>query len=378
MFERRLWRNLDYVFIGSIVALLVISLIVLQSASANISSDPNYYVKKQILNILIGLFALFVVVLIDYTKLKRYNIFFYLINILMLVAVMVIGHEAKGAQRWIDLGFFLFQPSEFAKTITVVTLAHFLEKRHNKLNSWRDLIAPFLYVAVPMLLILKQPDLGTSLVIMAILFGMLYVAGANNKLLLTIIGGGALVVGLALYAHFHYGLPIPLEDYQLRRLMVVLNPYNDGKGGTGAGYHVIQSQIAIGSGGWWGVGLHQGTQVQLNFLPEHHTDFIFSVVGEELGFIRTVGVLSIYFLILHRMIRIASQAKDLYGSLLVTGIVSMFAFHILVNVGMTTGIMPVTGIPLPLFSYGGSSMLANMLALGLVINVNLRRQKILF
>ncbi|APC07657.1 rod shape-determining protein RodA [Neomoorella thermoacetica] len=378
MFERRLWRNLDYYFVGGVIALLAIGLVVLNSASANVMPDPYYFVKKQLIWILFGLVGLVAVLSIDYEQLKHYHLPLYVLNIIMLAAVALVGHEAKGAQRWINLGFFLLQPSEFAKTITVITLACFLDKRQGKLNSWQDLVVPFLYVAVPLVLILKQPDLGTALVLLAILFGMLYVSGANWKLLLMIFGGGLLLTGLALFAHFHFGLPLPLQDYQMRRLVVFLNPYNDGKGGTGEGYHVIQSQIAIGSGGWWGVGLHQGSQVQLNFLPEAHTDFIFSVVGEELGFVRTVGIIALYFLVLYRMIRIAGQAKDMFGALLVGGVTSMFAFHILVNVGMTTGIMPVTGIPLPLFSYGGSAMLANMLALGLVLNVNLRRQKILF
>ncbi|GAF26270.1 Peptidoglycan glycosyltransferase MrdB [Moorella thermoacetica] len=378
MFERRLWRNLDYYFVGGVIALLAIGLVVLNSASANVMPDPYYFVKKQLIWILFGLVGLVAVLSIDYEQLKHYHLPLYVLNIIMLAAVALVGHEAKGAQRWINLGFFLLQPSEFAKTITVITLACFLDKRQGKLNCWQDLVVPFLYVAVPLVLILKQPDLGTALVLLAILFGMLYVSGANWKLLLIIFGGGLLLTGLALFAHFHFGLPLPLQDYQMRRLVVFLNPYNDGKGGTGEGYHVIQSQIAIGSGGWWGVGLHQGSQVQLNFLPEAHTDFIFSVVGEELGFVRTVGIIALYFLVLYRMIRIAGQAKDMFGALLVGGVTSMFAFHILVNVGMTTGIMPVTGIPLPLFSYGGSAMLANMLALGLVLNVNLRRQKILF
>ncbi|WP_338824948.1 Peptidoglycan glycosyltransferase MrdB [Moorella humiferrea] len=378
MLERRHWRNLDYYFVGSVAAILAVSLAVLSSAGANMASDPYYYVKKQLIWILIGLVGMFLVLLIDYEQLKRYHHALYVFNLILLAAVFLIGHQAKGAQRWINLGFFLLQPSEFAKTITIITLACFLDKRQGRLNRWQDLILPFVYVALPMLLILKQPDLGTSLVLLAILFGMLYVGGANTRLLLIIAGSGIAIAGLALFAHFRFGLPLPLEDYQLRRLVVVLNPYNDGQGGTGAGYHVIQSQIAIGSGGWWGVGWRQGSQAQLNFLPEHHTDFIFSVVGEELGFVRAVGVLGLYFVLLYRMLRIAAHAKDMFGALLVSGVASTFAFHILVNVGMTTGIMPVTGIPLPLFSYGGSSMLANMLALGLVLNVNLRRQKILF
>jgi rod shape determining protein RodA len=378
MIEPRIWRNLDYIFVGSVVALLVISLLVLSSAASNITADPYYYVKRQLLNICIGLAGLFMVLLVDYNRLKHYQLPLYVLNLVLLVGVLVVGDDAKGAQRWIDLGFYQFQPSEFAKVLMIITLACLLQKKHDKLNRWQDIALPFMYIAPPMLLILKQPDLGTSLVLIAILFGMLYVAGANSRILLTIIAGGIIVLVVAIYAHYNFGLPVPLKDYQLQRLVVFLNPYNDGQGGTGAGYHIIQSQIAIGSGSWWGLGYGQGSQVQLNFLPEHHTDFIFSVIGEELGFVRTVGVLGLYFIILYRMVRIAAQAKDLFGALLVSGVASLYAFHILVNVGMTIGIMPVTGIPLPLLSYGGTSMLANMLALGLVLNVNLRRQKILF
>lgn len=378
MLEPKIWRNLDYIFVACIVALLIISLLVLSSASSSISTDPYYYVKRQMVNICIGLTGLLMVLTVDYNRLKRYQLPLYILNLILLVSVLIIGDETKGAQRWIDLGFYQFQPSEFAKVFMIITLACLLQKYYGKLNRWQDLVLPFLYVALPMLLILKQPDLGTSLVLIAIFFGMLYVGGANTRILLTIIVGGILLVGVALYAHFNFGLPIPLQDYQLQRLVVFLDPYNDGQGGTGAGYHIIQSQIAIGSGSWWGLGYGRGSQVQLNFLPEHHTDFIFSVIGEELGFVRTVGVLGLYFILLYRMIRIAAQAKDLFGALLVSGVASLYAFHILVNVGMTIGIMPVTGIPLPLLSYGGTSMLANMLALGLVLNVNLRRQKILF
>ena len=183
----------------------------------------------------------------------------------------------------------------------------------------------------------------------------------------------ALLVG-----HFKFGVPLPLEEYQLMRLVVFLNPYNDGFNGRGYGYHIIQSQVAIGSGGLLGKGLFHGSQVQLNFLPEHHTDFIFSVVGEELGFIGAVALLVMYFGLVYRALNIAKAAKDLYGTLLVSGVVSMIMFHVLENIGMSMGLMPITGIPLPLFSYGGSSMLATLMGLGLVLNVNIRRQKIRF
>jgi len=169
-----------------------------------------------------------------------------------------------------------------------------------------------------------------------------------------------------------------LEDYQIMRLVVFLNPYADGQGGRGAGYHIIQSLVAIGAGGLWGQGYRNGSQVQLHFLPEHHTDFIFSVVGEEFGFVGAVLLLSLYFLLLYRGLIIAAETDHLFGRLLVIGIISIFAFHLLVNVGMTIGIMPITGIPLPLFSYGGSSMITSLIGLGLIISVNLRQRRLLF
>ncbi|MDN5347275.1 MAG: rod shape determining protein RodA [Clostridia bacterium] len=378
MVGRRLWRNLDYPFIGSIIAILALSLVVLNSAAAGISADPDYYVKRQFLWIILGFGAMLAAIKVDYQVLRRYHLPIYLFNLALLVAVLLVGNEAKGAQRWIALGSFIFQPSEFAKISVIITLSRLLEARQGRLNNLKDLVMPFLHIALPMLLILVQPDLGTALVLMAILLGMLYLAGANTALLAKLIITGGVLVSFALFAHFHYGLPLPLKEYQLQRLVVFLNPYNDGEGGLGAGYHIIQSQIAIGSGGIWGKGLHQGSQVHLNFLPEHHTDFIFSVVGEELGFIRTLGVLGLYFILLYRTLHIAGRAKDMFGALLAGGVASLFAFHLLVNIGMTIGIMPVTGIPLPLFSYGGSAMLSNLLSLGLVLNVNLRRQKIPF
>ncbi|SMB92658.1 rod shape determining protein RodA [Thermanaeromonas toyohensis ToBE] len=378
MLSRRFWRNLDYSLVFVVFAILSIGLVVLDSAATSITPNPGYYVKKQIVWILLGLLGMGLVLCLDYQHLRRYYYFFYVLNLALLASVLVIGSEAKGAQRWIALGPFIFQPSEFSKLIIIITLARLLEIRQGRLNRFRDLLVPALHVGVPMLLIFKQPDLGTALVFMAIFGGMLYVGGVNSRLFFGLAVGGAVAVVLLFYAHFHWGLPLPLEEYQVKRLVVMLNPYNDGEGGRGAGYHLIQSQVAIGSGGLWGKGLYHGSQVQYNFLPEHHTDFIFAVVGEELGFFRSLGILGLYFYLLYRMVRIASQAKDYFGALLVTGVCSMFAFHLLVNVGMTIGVMPVTGIPLPLFSYGGSSMLTNLLALGIVLNVYLRRQKIVF
>lgn len=378
--DRKLLKNLDITFLFSLLAILTMSAVVLYSASASvIPGDPYYYFRKHLMWIGIGLFGALFVVTLNYSQLGRMSWYLYGLNLLMLLAVLVIGDEAKGAQAWIRLGpLGTFQPSELSKVFMIISFAQFLVARQGRLERLRDLIPCFLFFVPPMLLILKQPDLGTSLVFLGIMFGMMLIGGAKPSLLAGIIGLGLFSVVGVLFAHFRWGLPLPLEEYQLMRLVVFLNPYNDGFGGRKWGYNVIQSQVAIGSGHLWGRGLTQGSQVQLNFLPEHHTDFIFSVVGEELGFVGAAALLLLYFLLIYRALRIALEAKDLFGALLVTGTTSMIVFHLLVNVGMTIGMMPITGIPLPLFSFGGSSMLANMLAIGLVLNVNLRRQKIVF
>ncbi len=279
---------------------------------------------------------------------------------------MLFGQSALGAQRWIQLGPITIQPSEFSKLIMIIALANMLDKRKGKLNSFWDITQVFIYVGIPFLLVLKQPDLGTSLVFLAILFGMVYMAGISSRHLM-IIFGSALAV-LPIFWHF-------LKDYQKKRLTVFIDPNVDP---LGSGYHIIQSKIAIGSGMLFGKGLFSGTQSQLNFLPENHTDFIFAVIGEELGFVGAVVILLLYFILLYRGVKIAGAARDNFGMLLATGITSMMAFHVLVNVGMTAGIMPVTGIPLPLMSYGVSSLTTNLISIGILLNVYMRRQKIFF
>ncbi|MHB1127743.1 MAG: rod shape-determining protein RodA [Bacillota bacterium] len=382
--EKKLLKRLDYGFIAAVAAILTYSIFVLTSASESIAQgmtgDPLYFVKKQLLWVGIGIVALLVILSVDYLRLERYSKIIYIANILLLVAVLIpgVGNEAKGATRWIDLGPVPLQPSEFAKLGIIISFAHFLAARQGRLNTLKELLPCFAFVGIPMLLILRQPDLGTSLVFIGIAFGMLFIAGARPALLGSLVVTGITGVILALVGHFRWGLPLPLKDYQLMRLVVFLNPYNDGAGGRDSGYQMIQSLVAIGSGSWWGKGWKNGSQVQLNFLPEHHTDFIFSVLGEELGLVGGIALLALFFYLIYRAIDIAYRAKDLFGTLVVTGVTSMFVFQLLVNVGMTIGMMPITGVPLPLFSYGGSSMLTNLMALGLIININIRRQKILF
>ena len=258
----------------------------------------------------------------------------------------------------------------------IVCFASYLSKRQGELQRLRDLAPCFLYFVVPFLLVFIQPDLGTSLVFVVIFFGMLYLAGARPSLLLKLLGGGLAVIALALALHFSpLHVPLPLQDYQLSRLVVFINPYSDPQGD---GYHIIQSLVAVGSGGLWGKGLYHGSQVQLNFLPEHHTDFIFSVIGEELGFLGAGILLVLYYNLIARAQAMAFQSRDTFGRLMIGGIIFMWLFHILENIGMTIGIMPVTGIPLPFMSYGGSSMLTNMIAVGLILNVCMRKELLLF
>lgn len=376
MLNRRFLKNLDYTFLCVIVLILGLSLLILSSATANIGTDPLLYVKKQLFGIGLGLFMAVAIISFDYVKMLRYYHFLYGILLVLLLAVLAIGKASHGAQQWISLGPFLFQPSEIGKIVMVICFASFLTKRQVEIQKLRDLIPPFLYFSVPLMLVLAQPDLGTALVFIAIFFGMLFMAGARPLLLLSILGGGLAVVVLALLLHFSpLHLPLPLKEYQIARLVVFLDPYSDPQG---FGYHIIQSLVAIGSGGLWGKGLYHGSQVQLNFLPEHHTDFIFSVVGEELGLVGAGFLLVLYYIMLSRTLQIAFQARDLFGKLLTGGILSMWLFHILENIGMTIGLMPITGIPLPFLSYGGSFMLTNMIAVGLILSVQLRREKLLF
>jgi len=378
LFDKKLLRNFDYTLFITVLLIIAFGLIILSSATHITmleGDDKLAYVKKQSFSIILGIIAVFCILSINYSGLARYTRALYALNIVMLLAVILVGKEAKGAQSWISFGFFNLQPSEFSKVLVVITFAAYLSKRQGQLNSFKDLLPSFVHLGIPMLLILKQPDLGTALVFTAIFFGMLFVAGANPKVLLAIILAGAVAVGGVLYGQLALGWEKPLKPYQLKRLTIFVDPYQEMRG---AGFQVIQSQVAIGSGGVWGKGLYQGTQNRLNFLPEQETDFIFSVVGEELGFAGVSAALLLFFIFVYRGIRIAAASRDMFGTLLATGIVSMVVFHLLVNIGMTAGIMPITGIPLPLFSYGGSSMLANLLAVGILLNIHLRRQKLMF
>lgn len=368
MLHDRLVRKMDFMLIVIVIAIILISLIIIGSAThINTPSEERYwYVQRQGLFALVNFILVFFMLNFDYKILQRYSMHLYVFNLVMLLAVMFVGQTALGAQRWIQLGPISLQPSEFSKIIMIISLAAMLDGRTGKLNTFKDLLPVAMFVGLPFLLVLKQPDLGTSLVFMAILLGMIFVSGVNMRLLTIIFGAG--LAFLPVFWHF-------LKDYQKMRIMVFMDPNVDP---LGSGYHIIQSKIAIGSGMLFGKGLFGGTQSQLNFLPENHTDFIFAVVGEELGFVGSALLLLLYLGLLYRGVKIANEARDNFGTLLAVGITSMLAFHVLVNIGMTIGIMPVTGIPLPLMSYGVSSLTTNIFAIGILLNIYIRRQKILF
>ena len=365
---KRVVNNLDYVLLFSVLLLTLIGITLIGSATHVNIPGPNRFnfVIRQSMFALINLAVGFYLQRFDYRMLKDLAKPMYIINLVMLIAVMLFGRSALGAQRWLQIGPISIQPSEFAKAIMIISLASFVDKKLPTLDDIRSWLPIFGFVFLPFVLVMKQPDLGTSLVFLAILLGIMIICGFKKKYFL-IMGG----IGLA-SAPLLWGI---LHEYQRNRIRVFLDP---GLEPYGSGYHVIQSIIAIGAGLFTGKGLFGGTQSQLNFLPENHTDFIFAVAGEEFGFIGVTIILLLYLVIIYRGLSIAMNATDNFGTLLAVGIVSMFTFHVLVNVGMTSGIMPVTGVPLPFMSYGVSSLTTNMLMVSLLLNIDLHPQTLRF
>jgi len=372
-------KLIDKYFVVLLFAILGFGLVVLASASSGIGSDPHYYLKKQLVFVALGFIAAFYLLRFDYTEIQKYGRYLYGAALAILVIVLVFGTEVRGTTGWISIGGLPpVQPAEFTKVLLVLTFAEFLSRRRGELNTLGEMLPCFAYMGVPFLLIMAQPDLGTALVYIVITAAMMYMAGANPRILTGLIAGATILAAFWLFLHFQYGLWLPLDDYQFKRLTVFIDPYQDGQGGRGAGWNTIQSLIAIGAGGLTGTGLFRGTQVQLNFLPERHTDFIFAVIGEELGFVGAAALILLYGFLLVRTLIMASEARDLDGTLIIVGISAMWLFHIFENIGMCIGLMPITGIPLPFLSYGGSAMLSNLMAVGLVLGINIRGRKIVF
>ncbi|HHZ20826.1 MAG TPA: rod shape-determining protein RodA [Firmicutes bacterium] len=379
MWDRRFLRNIDYYMLFSVLGLVMIGLIMVYSATrANTAlngGDSFLFLKKQLLSVVIGLIGMAVIFFLDYRLPDAAYHVLYGFNFFMLLLVLFVGSEANGAKSWINLGFMSFQPAEFAKLLVILTLSKYLAEKES-FSSILDLIPPFIHILPSLVLILLQPDFGTALVFIFFFFAMVYMAGAKGRHLLLVIFTGITVIALIFVCNHYFGFPsVPLKDYQIKRLTSFINPDADPRG---AGYNVRQAIIAVGSGRFFGKGLFQNTQGRLGFLPEFHTDFIFAVFCEEWGFLGAFVLLMLYLLFIWRSLKVVQQAKERHGSLIATGIMTMFLFHIFENIGMNIGIMPITGIPLPFISSGGSSMMTSLFAVGYLENIWARRQKILF
>lgn len=367
MFDRRLFKNFDYQLFLIMLLLCIYGLFVISSATQGLPlEDPSTFVRKQAVWMVLGFAVMLFVISIDYINYYRWSPYFYLFNLLFLLLVIFIGKEAGGASRWINLYVFDFQPSELAKVIIIISFARLLVDYKDRLEEFSGVLLLLLYIVAPILLIFLQPDLGTALVFIVIFFGMLYMAGVPARYLGLLAGAGMVAFPL---------LWSQLQDYQKMRLIVFINPELDP---LGYGYQLTQSVIAIGSGGFSGKGIYEGTQARLQFLPAQHTDFIFSVLGEEMGFFGALILLLLYFFLIYRILKIASLSKDSFGALICTGVATIIIFQVLVNIGMALSIMPVTGLPLPFMSYGGNSIIMNMTCIAMVLNVGMRRHKIQF
>jgi len=354
-------RNIDKLLLFSAIALAVFGIIMIYSATrADVPS--TYFLKRQVMYLLLSLAVMTLAAGFDYRKMMPYSKIFYGIVILLLMLVFLFP-ASGGAHRWIPLWLFDLQPSELAKLAVIIMLATFAADRRMEIRSNREFLQALAIAAVPMFFIFLEPDLGVTLSVLIIFIGMMLVGGARlRQIAVLVVSASAFVIG---------GIEIHLlKAYQLTRLLVFVRPDIDP---LGAGYNLAQSKIAIGSGQLVGKGLFHGTQTNLKFIPAHHTDFIFSVVGEELGFIGGMLLLALFTILIWRGFKIAASAKDPFGTMLATGIVVMLFFQILLNVGMTMGIMPVTGITLPFMSFGGSSLVVNFLCIGLLLNIGMRR-----
>lgn len=365
------WR-LDPWLLLAAVGLLLFSIFVLSGATENdIPGSPNYFVVRQSVYGVVGLLLMLVISRIDYSRLQQYRVGIYSGMIAAILLVLAVGGATRGSRRWIDLPFFNFQPSELGKILLILAVAAFVVDRLRKTEERGTTIRVMLLALVPALLVILQPDLGTSIVYIVIALAILFLAGAKWNHFAVIGMAIAGVIVLAMVVMPKMGIS-PLQDYQYDRLTAFLHP---GEVTDSTSYQQNQALIALGSGRQSGRGVEQATQTRLDFLPEHHTDFIFAVIGETYGFIGVAIVLSLYALLIWRGLRILTLSNSTFGALIVGGVVAMLMFQVFINVGMNIGIMPITGIPLPLLSYGGSSVIVTMIAIGLMQSVYAQTKK---
>ena len=359
MAKYRSLRDLDWPLLVTTLVICALGILQIYSATRGTRWDDAWW--RQALWVVAGFAVLWIASTIDYHTLVGHAFVFYLLSLGMLVLVLLVGKQVFGSRRWIGYGSFHLQVSEFVKIVLILLIARYMTELKSDRLEASDLWKVTGLILVPMLLVMRQPDLGTALTYLPILGAGVLFAGLRWRYLVVI----ALVVALVLPLSWHF-----LKDYQKARLVSFLDPSQDPQG---SGYQVIQSKIAVGSGGMWGKGVTRGSQTQLQFLPVPHTDFIFSAFAEEHGFVGVVVMLGLYFVLLMQMVQNAQTAPDRAGLYVCMGVCALLLFHILVNIGMVVGRMPVTGIPLPLMSYGGSNILSFFLMLGLVNNVRLWR-----
>jgi rod shape determining protein RodA len=370
LIEPRLRKNIDRTLLLAVVALMALSLVTIHNAT--LTGGTWAPVVRQGAYFVAGLALMIWAAARDYSGTRRYALVFYYLNLFVLIVVLKFSHGVKGASRWIALPIpgmdFKLQPSEFAKICLILTLSAYVIRLGPKIREFPSLMKTLVHVAVPMALIARQPDLGTALVLLAVWTGIVFLGGADWRHLVGLAVAGTLLFGIAWKTNI-------LHTYQKERVMTLLDPTRDPRG---TGYHVLQSQTAIGGGQVTGQGLGQGIQTNGHFIPENHTDFIFTVVGEEGGFVGASVLLAVYGVILWRGVVTIAECEDPLGRLIAGGVITLIGFHILVNIGMTCGIMPVVGVPLPLMSFGGSAAMATLLGIGLLLSVHMRRHKILF
>ena len=361
-------RRLDWVLLASTAALVGYGLWAIAGITRHdVPGDANYYLTRQIVFAVLGAIGLVAAVVIN-PQLYRMRWRFVYGSMVFLIAIVFLAGPIRGSKRWLDLGFFRFQPSEFGKALLVLALAGFIAERARRLHEWRTTLAVVGLGAVPVFLVFLQPDFGSALVYCAAVGAVLFVAGTPwthiAALAAATVTAAVMVLGVLPAA----GLPI-LKDYQQQRLTSFLNPDEDPGGTT---YNITQSKNAIGAGRLDGRGVDNATQTTLNFLPEHHTDFVFASLAEERGFVGAALLLMLYLLVVWRGLRIVALARDPFSAIVAGGLVFAFLFQVFVNVGMTMGIAPITGIPLPFVSVGGSSMIANLIAVGLLLGIHAR------
>lgn len=363
MIDRRLFLHVNWSLLGLSLVLFGIGVLNLYSASTLrvvTGLELDSYFNKQLIWGGGGLAVMFACLLIDYRHFKAVSWPFFFLSLILLVGVSLVGKTIYGAKRWLDLGFFNLQPTELAKIAVLILAARLLARMEGRLG-WINLGKALLVGLVPAALIVRQPDLGSALNILLILGGMILFRGLTPGVFKVLL---VMIPSILPFGWFF------LHDYQKQRILTFLDPGNDP---LGSGYHIIQSQIAIGSGGFWGKGFLEGTQSQLRFLPEKHTDFAFAVFGEEWGFFGAIILLMLFCSFLYQIYIVTMEAKDEFGRCLAAGVFFYFFWQVLINMGMVLGIMPVVGIPLPFLSYGGSSSIVNFCMIGLVLNVAMRR-----